>query len=215
MRKSTSAMVSGLAAASGGLALLAWAATSGAQTARSGGAANPQAAMQLQQMSVERAQLQAENGRIKAELEQARKERDSLKGAQEIIARKARGSEAELARALADKARLEGELARESSRVQELVTRFRETADTMREVESDRGQKAQSLMQREEELKVCTERNAKMYQLGTEIIAKLQDQGLWSALARREPFTQLKRVELENLADGYKDALNDNQVRTP
>ncbi len=196
-------------------AILVTSATPGfAQTARSGGSssANAQAMQQLQQLASERTQLQAEMSKLKAELEAARKERDTLKKTQEGVVQRTRGAESELARAQADNARLEGDVAREKQRVEELVTRFREAAGTMREVETDRATKTQSLAQREQELTVCTDRNAKLYALNGEVLGKLEDDGFWSSLARREPFTRLKRVELENLVDGYRGSAEDNRM---
>jgi chromosome segregation ATPase len=188
-----------------------------AQTARpnSGGGASAQAMQQLQQLAAERTQLQAEMSRLKAELEAARKERDTLKKTQEGVVRRTRGAESELARVQADNARLEGEVAREKQRVEELVTRFREAAVTLREVETDRATRTQLLAQREQELKVCVDRNSKLYALNADVLAKFEDQGFWSSLARREPFTQLKRVELENLVDGYRGAADDNRLPAP
>jgi chromosome segregation ATPase len=188
-----------------------------AQTARPGsGAANAQAMQQVQQLASERTALQAENARIKADLEAARKERDSLKPAlkraQDALIGRDRSADAEVARVQGDKARVDGELAREKARVEELVQRLRETAVSVREVEVDRGAKTQLLAQREQELKVARERNEKLHVLATEIISKLEDQGFWSAVSRREPFTQLKRVELENLADNYRAAADDQRL---
>ena len=185
-----------------------------AQTARSA-SPNAQAMQQLQQLASERTQLQAEVARLKSELEAARKERDSLKAAQEGNARRSRGAEAELARLQADKARVDGDLAREKQRVEEVVSRFREAATAMRDVEADRAAKAQLLAQRELELKSCTDRNGKLYTLNEEVLEKLEDQGLWSALARKEPFTRLKRTQLENLADNYRNTAQDNLVPPP
>ena len=186
-----------------------------AQTARPGGGANPQALMQLQQLANERTTLQAELSKLKGELEKASKERDSLKDAQASIARRSLGTEAELARAVSDRARLEGELAQEKSRVQEVVARLRETAVTLKEVESQGETTRRSLAQREQELKACVDRNQKLYVLNEDVLRRFEDEGFWSALSRREPFTHLKRIELQNLADGYRDTANDNRVDAP
>lgn len=48
------------------------------------------------------------------------------------------------------------------------------------------------------------DRNAAFYNLNTEVLDKMQNRGFWSALSEREPFTKLKRVELENLVEDYK-----------
>jgi chromosome segregation ATPase len=186
-----------------------------AQTARQGGSANPQALMQLQQLANERTALQAENSKLKGEVEKASKERDSLREAQESIARRSRGVEAELAKAVSDRARLEGDLAQERSRVQEVVTRLRETALTLKDIETQGELARRSLATREQELKVCVDRNQKLIALNTEVLNRFEDLGFWSAVAKREPFTRLKRVELENLADGYRDTARDNRAEIP
>jgi chromosome segregation ATPase len=197
-----------------GALLLAGAIPAVAQTTRAA-PANNQAVQQLQQLASERTQLQGEVSKLKAELEAVRKERDSFKTAQEGNARRSRGAEAELARAQADKARVDGDLAREKQRVEELVTRFREATGGMREVEVDRATKTQQLAQREQELKVCSDRNSKLYALNGEVLASMEQQGFWTAVMRREPFLQLKRVQLENLADQYREAAQDHLVAPP
>jgi chromosome segregation ATPase len=187
-----------------------------AQTERSGGgAASAQLMMQLQQLSSERTTLQAENSKLKGELEKARKERDSLKEAQDTIMKRGRGAEVELAKVVSDRARLEGELAQQKDRVQEVIGRLRETATTLRDVETEGEAAKRSLATREQELKTCVDRNQKLYALNTEVLARFDDQGFWSSLSRREPFTQLKRVELENLADGFRGTAQDNRIVEP
>jgi len=54
-----------------------------------------------------------------------------------------------------------------------------------------------------------------LYKLNTEVLDRLEHQGLWSHLARSEPFTQLKRTQLENLVDDYKQRATDQLVAKP
>lgn len=60
-------------------------------------------------------------------------------------------------------------------------------------------------------LKVCTEQNAKLYQTGQELVSAYQNIGVGEVLAAREPFLGLKRVELENAAQGFGDRLYEGQ----
>lgn len=182
-----------------------------AQTARPGTTTpSAQAMQQVQQLAAERTALQAENARIKSDLEGVRRERDLLKSAQETAARRSRGTEAELTAAEAEKARLEGELAGAKQRFEELVQRYRDAVAQMEDVERDRAVKTQLLAERERELQSSIERNRNLHSLAVEVIDKLEDQGFWSAVARAEPFTRLKRVELENLAEGFRGIAEDN-----
>jgi len=36
------------------------------------------------------------------------------------------------------------------------------------------------------------------------VLDRMANRGFWAAVGEREPFTKLKRVELENLIDDYK-----------
>ncbi|MEJ0099937.1 MAG: hypothetical protein WDO12_09400 [Pseudomonadota bacterium] len=82
----------------------------------------------------------------------------------------------------------------------------------MQGLETDQASRTLQLAQREQELKTCVDRNTKLYALNEEVLSKLEDQGFWSAVLRQEPFTKLKRVQLENLADNYRDAAQDGRV---
>jgi colicin import membrane protein len=184
-----------------------------AQKARDGGGAgNAQLAQQLQQLASERTALQNENTKLKAEAESLRKERDKLLQSQGSAEARSRASQAELTRSASDAQRLQSEMEKEKARMQELVTRFRETAGSLREVETDRNSLTQKLQQKDLDIKACTDRNDKLYALNNEVLDSFEKQGVWGAMMRREPFTRLKRNQLENLVDGYRAAAQDQKL---
>jgi chromosome segregation ATPase len=197
-------------------ALLLVAASAVAQTQRSGSPASAQLAAQLQQLASERTALQAENAKVKAELADVKKQLDALKqsrdGArqqQELASRQA------LARTSADVERLQAEQTRDRERTQELVNRFRETANNLKDVETDRTAARRDLSQRDSELKSCVEKNGALITLNEEVLSKLEDQGFWSNFASNEPFTRIKRNQLENLADSYRLRAADQKIAAP
>lgn len=165
---------------------------------------NAQATQQLQQLAAERTRLMADNARLQSELDAARKERDALKKAQGGADSRVRASDAAAARAGAQSQSLQAELDREKARMAELIGKFRETAGTLRDVETERTTAKTSLAQRDEELRQCVARNVALYDLNGEILAKLESRGTFTPASALEPFTRLKRVELENLIDGYQ-----------
>jgi len=190
--------------------------TAVAQTARSGGGGgNAQLIQQLQQLGTERTQLQAENERMKKELDELRKERDGLKAGQKALTSREQAATAAVARGAQERESTANELTQQKSRMQELIGKFRETAQTLKEVETDRAAKTQQLATRDTELKTCVDRNLALYQLNGEVLNRLEHQGLWSHLARSEPFTQIKRTQLENLVDGYRQKAEDQRVAPP
>jgi len=184
-----------------------------AQSARSGGGGgNAQLIQQLQQLGAERTQLQAENERMKKELDGLRKERDALKAGQQSLTTREKAATAEVARNAQQRETTENELAQQKARMQELVAKFRETAQNLRDVETDRASKTQQLTARDAELKSCIDHNQALYTLNGEILDRLEHQSLWSHLARSEPFTQIKRTQLENLVDDYKQRAEDQRA---
>jgi len=193
------------------LTLGAFATTAGAQTARSGGG-NAQLVQQLQQLGSERTALQAENARIKKELAEMTKERDALQAGRAALDRRARAGETAVARSAQDKATAESETEKLKERMQELIAKFRETAQTLQDVEMERATFKQSLATRDTELTECSNKNAALYKLNGEVLTRLEGQGMWSRLASAEPFTKLKRVELENLIEDYKYRAEEQKV---
>ncbi len=195
------------------MACLSMIGTSSAQTARSGGGANVQLLQQLQQMASERTTLQAENERLKKELDGVRKERDALRNdAKAAQQRLARSSAAALAEASTQRAATEQELQRTKDRMQELVVKFRETIQTLRDTETDRADTKQLLESRDQQLRVCVDRNLALYKLNGEILDRLEHRSGWSHVAASEPFTQIARARLENLVDDYKDKAQEQRV---
>jgi chromosome segregation ATPase len=196
-------------------ALALVAAVAQAQTARSGGAPNAQLMQQMQQLASERTSLQAENARLKKDLDQTRKERDALKGEQKALEGRARASAAAVAQESATQranATLEQQIKTGKEQMEQLVAKFRETLQTLKEVETDRSATKQTLSNREHELSACVDRNAALYKLNEEVLTHFEHESSWSRVARAEPFTQIKKVQLENLVDDYKARAKDQRL---
>jgi chromosome segregation ATPase len=174
-----------------------------AQAARST-SGNAQAMQQLQQLAAERTKLLADNAKLQADLDATRKERDALKKQQDASERRLQGNDGAVARANAKSDSLSQELEREKSKMTEIVAKFRELAGQLRVVESERSTVKNSLAQRDVELKQCVDRNLSLYALNGEVLTKLEQRGGFSPASALEPFTKLKRIELENLIDGYQ-----------
>jgi hypothetical protein len=90
------------------------------------------------------------------------------------------------------------ELAQTKEKMQQLVGKFRETLQTLREVESAQTTAKQTLTTREQELKVCVDHNRALYKLDDEVLTHMEHQTVWTQVASAEPFTRIKRTQLEN-----------------
>jgi chromosome segregation ATPase len=173
---------------------------------------NAQVIQQVQQLASERTQLQAENAKLKLELDAANRKLKNLQGEKDAASRKAQGSESALARLSASNETLNQNLAQQRARMDELVAKFRETLAMLKEVESDRTNKTSQLATRDRELSTCVDKNLALSKINLEVLNRLEHQGFWSSVARAEPFTRLKRTEIENLVDEYKDRARDQRV---
>ena len=183
-----------------------------AQTARSGGAPNAQLMQQMQQLASERTSLQAENGRLKKDLEDMRKERDTLKSGQKAVDARLKNGEAALRQSTAQRESAEQEVQKSKEKMEQLIAKFRETVQTLREIEADRNSTRQTLAARDVELKSCVDHNKTLYKIDDEVLTRLENQGMWSRVAASEPFTRLKRTQLENFADEYRARAKDEKL---
>lgn len=174
-----------------------------AQVERSGNA-DARVMQQVQQLTGERASLQAENAKLKQELEQLKKELHRSGTEKAAAENRAKALAANAARGESSSKQAEEQLERNRAQLQELVTKFREMAGTLRDVETDRDSTKSQLAAKEREFKTCVDRNAGLYNLNAEVLDRMANRGFWSSVSEREPFTKLKRVELENLIDDYK-----------
>jgi len=172
-----------------------------AQTARSGGNASAQLVQQMQQLASERTTLQAENEKLKGELADVKKERDALKAGQQTLDRRAKDAAAALAHTRTQSESTDQELTQTKAKMQELIGKFRETIQKLRDTEAEGASAKQTLATRNHELSVCTDHNMALYQLDDEALTHLEKQGVFARVAQAEPFTKIKRIQLENFVD--------------
>jgi chromosome segregation ATPase len=184
-----------------------------AQVERSGGGANAQLAAQFQQAVAERTQLQAENDKLKKDLDEAKKQLQAA--TTQLTAAKAGAgtTQAQLAAAQASSQSNAQALEQSRARLQELVDRYRDTATTLREVETERSHLQQQLAQSKTDFDVCAERNYQLFQVDGEVLDRYEHQGAFSYLARAEPFTRLERTRIENLVDEYRARAEELRVQ--
>lgn len=58
----------------------------------------------------------------------------------------------------------------------------------------------------------CIEHNARLCTIAGELIEKYKNKGVGDAIAQKEPFTQVKKIELEKLIQEYTDRIEDEKV---
>ncbi len=186
------------------------------QVERSGGGEMQKIMQQYQQIAAEKTALQAqlaqmktESDAAKAELVSVKKERDALK----VRAGGAAAAAATVATLTASKESAEKNLELYKQRMNELVSRFRETAATLKEVEADRSKLRQELGERNAAYDKCAENNLQLYEITSEVLDRYEHVGLFTKASAAEPFTRITRTRIENLADEYRARALENRTQ--
>jgi chromosome segregation ATPase len=184
-----------------------------AQTARSG--SGNEAARQMQQLAAERSQLQSENARLKQELDALRKQQETASSADSGLKQRAQASEANASRLMAANAATSDKLSRTEAQMETLVAKFRETAQALKDVETERNSLRSANEKTGRAYAACRDANGQLIEMNGEVLDRLEHTGFWTKAAADEPFTRLKRTELENLADEYRARATELTIAPP
>jgi chromosome segregation ATPase len=200
--------------AAGSCALIS--AVAPAQVQRSGGgggAANAQLMMQYQQADAERTQLKSDNAKLKKNLDDLKKQLDAASKQAAVSKAGVSRDSAQLAAVQAANDRSARDLADGKAKMQELVGKFRETITQMRGIESERSQLQQQLAESKTAFDRCAERNYSLYQVDNEVLDRYAHEGAFSHMASAEPFTRIKRTEIDNLVLEYKERAEELRMK--
>jgi chromosome segregation ATPase len=166
-----------------------------------------------QSAQAEKVELQKERDALKAELGRARSAasaQTARAGEAEQQAGALRGEREQLRTRVLE---LEADLERRGQSIQalrgELATARRTIG--LRE-EALAGLQARHKVQAEG-LQICIVNNDALHKLGLELLDRYAGKGVAEVLAVNEPFLQFKRVELENLVQGYRDKIDQQAVK--
>jgi len=143
----------------------------------------------LRQMSLERDVAQAENVKLKSELEEINRKLAGVR----------KSSEAALAKSQESNAALNDNL--------------QQTGQKLRQAESEKNQLQDMVNGQAELIQSCESKNTNLVQVNRELLDRYQKKGFFDALLQREPLTQLKRVEIENVVQEYQDQIDQMEFK--
>ena len=86
------------------------------------------------------------------------------------------------------------------------------SAQKLVELESLKRQTDSQLAGKEKDFDMCQTHNGRLYEIGREMMQKYRDKTCQDALAQAEPFTGIKKVEVENLLETWRDRLDREQL---
>jgi chromosome segregation ATPase len=179
---------------------------------RAGSDASARMQQQLQQLASERTGLQAENAQLKAQVAKLDRDAKAFTTEKEALTRRAGVAESKVNRAESSQQSASSRLESTESRLNEVVGKYKELAEQLRKIESERNDLARQAAQDGQNLKVCAERNVQLAGIANEALDRYQKKGCFGALAQAEPFTGLKRIEVENAVDDYRQQIDSLKV---
>jgi chromosome segregation ATPase len=187
-----------------------------AQVQRSSGGESQKIMQQYQQIAAEKTALQSQLAQMKTELDAAKTELASAKKERDAL--KAHVGEGAAAAAATVRLSGEKEAAEKSAeqnkqRLTELVARFRETANNLKEVEADRSNLRGELQERATAYDECAEANLGLFEVTSDLLNRYEHIGPFTKISSAEPFTRITRTRIENLVDEYRERALELRVK--
>ena len=158
---------------------------------------------------------------IQEEVDKLTKEKGLLGTQQAELKTKAESLEAQVASLEKKNASLDARTTSLDSKNHELTERLNKVETDRTALDQKQRQTQKTLQDTEKALRnldqkydQCAEHNARLYIIASEVIKKYQDKGFLGTLAEKEPFTQVKKVEMEKLVQDYKDKIDQQKMKS-
>ncbi|NIK88960.1 type IV secretory pathway VirJ component [Rhizomicrobium palustre] len=92
-------------------------------------------------------------------------------------------------------------------------TAYAEALSAAQKKDADNAQAMTGVAADKDKLAACQIKNEALLKIGFELLDRYENTGFGDVLGRREPFTGIKRVELQNIAQDTREKLRDNAVK--
>ena len=179
------------------------------------GGANDQTQALIQQLGMERTRLNAENAKLKKEIKELKKEAEALAEENARTDKELNNVQGQLNAKSDLSDQLLERLNLMKSRMDELIAKFRETVNNLTAVEEESATRTQEISRLERELKSCATNNVALSKIGYEVLSKYENKGFFDRAGQVEPFTQLRKVQIENMVDEYVYLIEDQEYALP
>lgn len=180
------------------------------------------AQMQLQQVQGQIGTLEQEKAKLTQDLDAAAKAAKSAEGRAARLNRELKGERQqrealakEIEQVKRDLAGARERLEQTSGRLTETQQSLVQTQRTLAATEADKRNLEGIKTRNEREIALCEDKNLKLYQTGRELMVRFEKKSCGEVMAQGEPFTGLKRVEVENLLEEYRDKLDEQKLIKP
>lgn len=152
------------------------------------------------QLEEEKSQLEQQKSQLDAQLQQAGERLDERHRDQQALTERTAVLERELAQSRSQNASLTQSVAETQQALQHSTTAARQLDET--------------LATQRAAFSACAARNDKLHGYGVELLERYEKKSCSDALLQADPFTQLKRAEIESLKEEYRDKLDEQKLNT-
>ena len=167
---------------------------------------------QLDQKMQEKASLEAdvakekeENAALKAKLIAANRNIDGLQISLKEITAERMAFEAKLLKT-------QVELEATKTAVNDLDAKYQGSVYSLKVNEQQRATLTSTLLQKSKVIDVCVAKNSKLYDYGLDLVKLYENPNRYTKVVLTEPFSQLKRAQLENILQDYNDKIDEQKM---
>jgi len=153
----------------------------------------------------EKAQLAQEKVALDGQVKEATEKLDDARKQAGAAARKASALEKELGATKADKEALTTKLADAEQRLVKLTEQHRTAEAERKRLDALAALQKQSIAG-------CEAKNEKLHAQGVELLDRYQQKGCFDTVFQADPFTGLKRVEIENFVEDHREKLDEHKL---
>ena len=180
------------------------------------------ASRRVQQIQQEKAQLQSQldqtlqtKATLEADMVKVQEDNSSLKTRSAAASRKINGLEISLKEMTAERMDFEAKLLKTQTELEatktalsELDAKHQANLYDLKVNEQQRANLTATTIQKTKVIDACLAKNAKLYDYGLELVKLYENPSLYKQVVLTEKFSQLKRVELENILQNYNDKID-------
>lgn len=170
---------------------------------------------QLQEASEQVSTLEEEKKKLTLDLEQATKTAKNATAKAMRLTKKLKEEQATRKQTENELIGTKQKLAETAAQLAETAKSLAQTSNNLEQMGTEKKKLETIKANNEREIAICQDKNAKLYGYGRELMTKYENKSCADSLIQTEPFTGLKKVEIENLLENYRDKLDDQRILTP
>ena len=170
----------------------------------------------VKQAQAEKQELQTkfdqESAKLKQDAEAEQAKNAALQGSVASANRKNTALNADLEKLRQDKSKLENDLQALQEKFSQSEAQLAEARELNRKGETERKSMQAAIINKQQQVNASQEKNARLHDFGLQLVKIYEKPSTYQQVMRDEKFTQLKRVELENILQDYRDKLDEARV---